>query len=211
MKTIERYAPSKINLYKGWKRQYPASDLILVDTCILMPAAIPREKRKLSEFLKQRHHVYGKSGGRELKFEIKMCKKRISAVDAIEEGRLSAIGKYPAITNNVYGELKYFEESSKTGNIGNWFKEMSGHVCSVFLDVKDYRQKYSVISNALKENADFSLAVASIELGCDIATDDYDSFEMGVLNRIRNKQRERWPRSEFVKYDSDSLCMLMGI
>ena len=210
MKAIERYEPRGINL-EYWKMQEPANNLILIDTCILMPATMPIEKRKLSEFMKKKNNVYGKSGGRALKFEISNCKRRINVVNAIEEGRLSAMGKLPAVTNNVYGELKYFEESSKTENIENWFKKMSGDVCSVFLDIGDYRQKYPVISTAFKENADFSLATASIELGCNIATDDYDSFETGILNRIRKKHREKWPRSEFVKYDSTSLSMLMRI
>jgi len=208
---IEKYIPRKINLYVGYERQEPASNLILIDTDILQPAAVPKEKRELSEIMKQRKRVYGKSKGLLSKRKKNEYRKRIKVVDAIEGGQLSAIGKCPAVTNKVYWELKHFERLSRTENIDNWFKKMSGRVCSVFMDVEDYRKKYPVISNVLKKNADFSLATASIELGCDIATDDYISFEIGVLNRIRNKHRERWARSDFTNYDSVSLSMLMGI
>jgi hypothetical protein len=214
MQTLEKHVPRDISLYgPDWEKKLdlPASNLIAMDKRILMAATIPMEKRKLSEFLKQKQHTYRKLKGKELRYEINRCRRRISVVNAIEEGRLSAMGKYPAVTNSVFGELKYFDGSSKDKNIKEWFKKMSGQVCSVFLDVEDYRHKYPVISRSLKKNESFSLAAASIELGCNIATDDHDSFEMSVVNRIKNKHREKWPRSEFTNYDSVSLSMLMGI
>ncbi len=66
-----------------------------------------------------------------------------------------------------------------------------------------------MISETFSENSDFSVAMAAYLLGCDLATDDYTSFNVGSINRLKKIHFEKWgPEKRFCRHDSDSLLML---
>ncbi|MFH0928887.1 MAG: hypothetical protein V1818_00860 [Candidatus Aenigmatarchaeota archaeon] len=222
MQTLERQLPKFIRLYEpGVEKiiELPAENLIAVDANIIMSAVLPREKRTLYEFLKHKNraflknhnHSYEKTGGRTLVKEKRNCKKRIKIVNAMEDGYFNNKGLCPIITNKIYAELKYFERLSGATNIDSLIESMEGNFCTVLLQTDYYRRKYPVISESLKEEGDFSIAAVSVELGCPMISDDYISFNTGIQNRIKKEQNKKWPRTNFMLYDSESLAMLLNI
>ncbi|MFH1473555.1 MAG: hypothetical protein ABIE55_01540 [Candidatus Aenigmatarchaeota archaeon] len=214
METLEKLNPKSIYMDEINFEKFvniPRENISVFDTNILISSVIPKESRNINEFLKCQQHAYGKKRGFLMKKSIIYHKRGMKIVDAIEEGLLIDAGICPVITNNVYAELRNFEKKAGTENIKQWLRKNKENVCNAFMPTEYYRKKYPVISEILKENGDFSVAVASVELGCNIATDDYRSFDNSTLNRIKKEQKKKWPRATFVRHDSESLAMLLGI
>jgi hypothetical protein len=190
----------------------PATNIIIFDTNILLSAIFPKKKRKAHKIVEHSRKQYSDKWSKCLVEEknIRSEGKKIKIVNAIESGEFHKRGIYPAITNSVYGELKYFERVFQVRNIEEWGKKLRDIIYRPILSVEHLRNSYPAISEAFQENADFSVAIASYLLGCNLATDDYRSFNVASNNKFKKIYFDRWGlEKKFLRHDSDSLLMLL--
>lgn len=197
----------KLYVSDGEYVDLPATNIKILDTNIVLPAIFPKESRKPDTIV----NYIGKSvKWKPRQLRIRNERKRIKIVNAIESGKFQECGIYPGITNHVWGELKHWEEKLQVENIKRWWKKLNEKTYSTFVSVKGLRDQYKSLSQALPENADFSVAMASCIIGSDLATDDYTSFNNCCINMFKKVYFERWgSKKRFQRYDSDSLLMLL--
>lgn len=190
----------------------PVDQIILFDTNILLPAIFPKKRRKPGVITDLMERFHQPKNYRSKMYQRKQESKRIEVINSIENGYFQDLGIYPGITNNVYGELQHFQEVLGLGNsLIGWRKKFEDKLYGIFISIEDTRKLYPSLSKIFKENADFSIAISSYLLGCDFATDDYNSFNRHVMKEFKRIYQERWKDKKiFLRHDSSSLLMLLN-
>lgn len=194
--------------------------IFVVDTCILFPTILPRKRRnirtivdydeKINKLIKifnesKKSISYLRSGVR------KRRRRQIEVVDLLEDGKFKDRGIYFGITDSILEELITLEGTFEKKNLGRCITDVENYIYKIFLDVPHLREKYRPISKMFKANGDFSLAMASYLLGCDIATDDYTCFNESTMKKLKEIYNERWGSGrELKRHDSVSLLMLLN-
>lgn len=192
----------------------PATNIIALGTDIVFPVIFPEEKRTphiISSYVEKIHQndIEDKIHWRSK--EERSQEKRIQIVDAIEAREFQRRGLYPALPSPVYGELKTFEGMFRIGNIKEWKNKVSDRIYDISVSVENLRASNRPLSGTFPGQTAFSLAVASYSLGCDIATNDYISFNVASLNKFNKAYFERWgSKKRFVRHDTTSLLMLLS-
>lgn len=198
--------------------------IFIIDSCIAFPIILPRKKRNVSTLMKCSKKVTDSKKVTELmnftgdvRFESylrssteKLRRRQIEVINSLEDGGFKKRGVYIGITNTVLNELKTFEGIIEKKNVENWTKSVGDYIYKIFLDVSHLRRRYQSISKLFDEDGDFSLAIASYLMGCNIVTDDYRSFNIPTMKRFCEIYDDRWRLKKVVeKHDSDSLLMLL--
>lgn len=189
--------------------------IFVMDTCILLPTMLPRERRTLTNMEKvQKKLDRGKETTKfERDYNRKKFKRCIRVVNAIEDGIFYGKGFYIGVTRPVYNELIGLERRCEENNVKDWLESVKGkYACTINLPIKALREKYKPLSRELKHTGDFSVAMAAYLLGCRHASDDYNSMEyINKLDYLNDLSHERFGKrgDDFQSWDSECLVMLL--
>lgn len=212
---------------KGDARPILTGNLLIADTCLLFPAIIPRDKRNIKSLQKYLERLYPFNGGYNKlvirKENEKKCRKCINIVNAIEDGKFSRLVSHIGITDEVWKELwGLSEQAPNYYTLENYMRDLISHSYSIEFNgysIGDYhssnpinlfRKKYNDISKLFSSDGDFSIAIASYALGCNLATEDHRDFNSNTIRSFSKIYSKEWGLNRpFRKHDSESLCMVL--
>lgn len=207
--------PTRSLFVKGSDKrlQLPARDMIVLDTSVLFPTIFPLDEVDVNQILAyaakiHRDFVQDPLTNRINKLE---CKRQLKVSKAIDEGVFQKTGYKPATTEICCDELSALGKNVKGYHFYLWKRKVSDSMFEIRVDVKHFRQAYPKLSDLLKDNADFSVAIVAYLLGCDFASDDYNSFNAATNKVIKDMYFHRWgSQKRLNQHDSESLCMLLS-
>lgn len=184
---------------------------LMLDTCILFPAMLGRRERTLDNVERcDRKLLDRPQRPHELENQMKLNKRRVELINAIEDGTLHLSGYHFSVTDVVASEALALERKCGQQNINKWLKGMQPYVYRTALtaSLKNIRSmaRYAGISRILPEDGDFSVAMSALLLGCCIASDDYNSFNTYTRKVLGNAYSEKWGGSRKLSvHDSESV------
>lgn len=180
--------------------------LFIIDTCTLFPAIFSRKKRNVNEVEKytlKLHPLSDKRSKIAVRAEIREHAKHcIELTNLIEDGKLRKRNIYPGITIQVFKELEKLNNTCR-GNLDEWINSVKNSIYVISLPIKELRENYDEISDTFGANGDFSVAMASLLLGCDFISDDYNSFNQKSIRLIKKRYKNRW-KKVLTRYDAQS-------
>jgi hypothetical protein len=232
---IDKEGNEKHNVYGVEVPQLRCGDLFIIDTNIIFPAILPRERRSVGNIQKimkklpsekrrvrreKRKKIRNQSPKKLMaEYTRKVSIRRIEVVNAIEDGIFYNKGFIIGITNIVYDELLNLERRCREDNARRWLRKVKGkYVYSIYLPIRKLRNKYPDISKKLEHPGDFSVVMAAYLLGCNHASDDYRSVAgLSKSDELDEMSYVRWGnkwggghRNEFKQWDSEGLIMFLG-
>lgn len=234
---MDKEGNEKHNVYGVEIPQIMRGHLFILDTCILLPTILPRERRTLGNMERivrtlhpeaktierniRKRRMKERGKGLEASYMRKRNSRCIDIVNAIEDGMFYERGFMIGITDTVFSELLNLERTCKEDNVRKWSKEVKGkYAYMVSLPIGELREKYDSISKKLEQTGDFSVAMAGYLLGCGCISDDYASMhDLKRLNELELMSESRWGhkawshddsyRNEFKLWDSVTLMMFL--
>jgi len=193
--------------------QLPAKDMIVLDTSVLFPTIFPLDEVDINQILAYRAKIHREFVQNPLTNRINKlkCERQLKVSKAIGEDIFQKIGYKPATTEVCCDELSALGKDVKGYHFYLWKRKVSDSMVEIRVDVKYFRQAYPRLSNLLKDNADFSVAIVAHLLGCDFASDDYSSFNAATNNVMKDIYFQRWgSQKRLNRHDSESLCILLS-
>lgn len=192
-----------------------SGEVTVVDTCVLFPTILPRNKRNVNSLRKysEKLNPLRESSDKHIlrKLDERALRKCIRIVNAIEDGSLSKRGLYMGMTRQVELELWDLRNfRSKYDIPENWMGDIMEYLYYIDFNTNSFRKKYDNISRLFSSDGDFSIAVVAYVLGFKFATRDYRDFNPNTIRSFSKMYSERWGMNRpFKNHDPDSLCMIL--
>ena len=179
----------KVYYYNLSRLKLPTKEVILLNDDILAPILKSRDYRTAFS-----HSV------RENSQDI----KKTQVINSIEDGKFKKHNIYPGVTLPV---LSSISKKDSEGLVKAWKENNQDHV--YFIDTLEKRDNKK-LGAVFPDHVDFSVGVASLILGCDIATDGDTCFNNFSLIEFKKMYFDKWgTKSKFKTYNSESLLNLL--
>lgn len=185
--------------------QLPIKNMIVLDTNILLPSILP-PKIGPEVVEKCRYKISRVS------FPSGRNSRHLEIVRAIEKSKFQQGGRLPATTTSCFHELETMSQTLRMEYFHEWRSRNSKYMYEIDIHpMEELYQRYRPLWDAIKDKADFSIAVAAHLLGCILASDDSIFFNYPTKQILTSMYFERWGSSQKKPktQDSYSLCKLL--